>query len=84
MTMTTMTISEDRVHVDIADESTKCVPLADISQCISLVAQAARLVAHRAVPVGHLAAGVVEASVEAAQPVVGNNQHHNNIYTHSR
>ena len=84
MTMTTMTISEDRVHVDIADESIRCVNRVDTFQSISLVTRAVRQAVHLAVPVGHLAAGAVETLAEAVQPVVGNNQHHNNTYTHGR
>lgn len=73
MTMTTMTISEDRVHVDIADESIRCVNREDTFQSISLVTRAVRQAVHLAVPVGHLAAGAVEASAAVVQPAAGNN-----------
>ena len=84
-TMTTMTtISEDRAHVDIADESIRCVNPVDTFQSISLVTRAVHLEVLRVVLVGHLAAGAEEASAEAVQLAVGDNQHHNNTYTHGR
>ena len=83
MTMT-MTISEDLVHVNVADASTRCVNPADTSQSISPVARAVRQVVHLAVPVGHLAAGAVEASAVVVLPADGNIPNDNNTYTHRR
>ena len=82
--MTTMINQEVRVLVDIADESIRCALLADTSQPTSLEAQAVHLEVLRVVPVGHLAVGAAEASAEAVQPAVGDNQHHNNTDTHGR